>query len=65
MPAYGSGVLSLTYARCPDICEEGSAQPQSEARCHPYQDTPGYGDELDVFRNLKLVKDYIESQNKK
>ncbi|KXZ43272.1 hypothetical protein GPECTOR_96g738 [Gonium pectorale] len=29
------------------------------------QDTPGYGDELDVFRNLKMVQEYIESQNKK
>ncbi|PNW75891.1 hypothetical protein CHLRE_12g556250v5 [Chlamydomonas reinhardtii] len=29
------------------------------------QDTPGYGDELDVFRNLKMVQDYIESQNRK
>lgn len=33
---------------------------------HPFlQDTPGYGDELDVFRNLKMVQDYIESQNRK
>lgn len=29
------------------------------------QDTPGYGDELDVFRNLKMVQDFIELQNKK
>ncbi|GLI64173.1 hypothetical protein VaNZ11_007364 [Volvox africanus] len=64
----GSYTPTEQFRRDPDsLCSTVSWRDEEDRVIWVYkiQDTPGYGDELDVFRNLKMVQDYIELQNRK
>ncbi|GLC34702.1 hypothetical protein PLESTB_001232400 [Pleodorina starrii] len=64
----GSYTPTEQFRRDPDsLCSTVSWRDEEDRVIWVYkiQDTPGYGDELDVFRNLKMVQDYIEAQNRK
>ncbi|KAG2430508.1 hypothetical protein HXX76_010031 [Chlamydomonas incerta] len=64
----GSYTPTEQFRRDPEsLCSTVSWRDEEDRVIWVYkiQDTPGYGDELDVFRNLQMVQDYIESQNRK